>query len=111
MWKYYSILANTIEASNEISAGTEEEVELRACSIYAVEKMRVIEYKITKAGRAELFYIFLFHLCGAILNFTCMEVFFFSLYLFSNSKLFPSKYCVTHSLYMYVCCYLTTVYV
>ncbi|KAK3416532.1 hypothetical protein EUGRSUZ_H02297 [Eucalyptus grandis] len=38
--KYSSALMNTIEANNEIVSGTEEEVELRACSVYAVEKMR-----------------------------------------------------------------------
>ncbi|MBA0812542.1 hypothetical protein Gohar_026506 [Gossypium harknessii] len=38
--KYSSTLANAIQASSEIGAGTEEEVELRACSIFAVEKMR-----------------------------------------------------------------------
>ncbi|KAK9135326.1 hypothetical protein Syun_014656 [Stephania yunnanensis] len=38
--KYSSSLAGKIEANKEIDSGTEEEVELRACSIYAVEKMR-----------------------------------------------------------------------
>lgn len=38
--KYSPKLANKIEANNEIVPGSEEEVELRACSIYAVEKMR-----------------------------------------------------------------------
>lgn len=38
--KYSSTLANIIDANNEIGSGSEEEVELRACSIYAVEKMR-----------------------------------------------------------------------
>ncbi|PPR80971.1 hypothetical protein GOBAR_AA39744 [Gossypium barbadense] len=38
--KYSSTLENAIRASSEIGAGTEEEVELRACSIFAVEKMR-----------------------------------------------------------------------
>ncbi|POO00731.1 putative Queuosine, Q, salvage protein family [Trema orientale] len=38
--KYSSILANKIEADSEIGPGSEEEVELRACSIHAVEKMR-----------------------------------------------------------------------
>lgn len=38
--KYSPTLASTIEASGEIGPGTEEEVELRACSVYAVEKMR-----------------------------------------------------------------------
>lgn len=38
--KYSSTLASTIEANSQIVAGSEEEVELRACSIYAVEKMK-----------------------------------------------------------------------
>lgn len=38
--KYSSTLAKLIEANNEIDSGSEEEVELRACSIYAVEKMK-----------------------------------------------------------------------
>lgn len=38
--RYSLALANRIEANKEIGSGSEEEVELRACSIYAVEKMR-----------------------------------------------------------------------
>nr|GMC67955.1 UPF0553 protein-like [Ipomoea batatas] len=38
--KYSSSLANIIETNSEIGSGSEEEVELRACSVYAVEKMR-----------------------------------------------------------------------
>ncbi|GMN34387.1 hypothetical protein TIFTF001_004655 [Ficus carica] len=38
--KYSPTLTNKIEANVEIIPGSEEEVELRACSIYAVEKMR-----------------------------------------------------------------------
>lgn len=38
--RYSTDLANIIEANREIGSGSEEEVELRACSIYAVEKMR-----------------------------------------------------------------------
>ncbi|GFY93739.1 hypothetical protein Acr_09g0001850 [Actinidia rufa] len=38
--KYSSSLAGTIETNGEISSGSEEEVELRACTICAVEKMR-----------------------------------------------------------------------
>lgn len=38
--RYSSDLASIIEANREIGSGSEEEVELRACSIYAVEKMR-----------------------------------------------------------------------
>ncbi|XP_027361831.1 queuosine salvage protein-like isoform X2 [Abrus precatorius] len=47
--KYSSTLASIIEASGEIGPGTEEEVELRACSIHAVEKMRELISK--KSGR------------------------------------------------------------
>ncbi|KAI9165480.1 hypothetical protein LWI28_014857 [Acer negundo] len=38
--KYSSNLSSAIETNSEIVSGSEEEVELRACSIYAVEKMR-----------------------------------------------------------------------
>ncbi|KAM1091365.1 hypothetical protein FF1_018858 [Malus domestica] len=38
--KYSATLASAIEANSQIVAGSEEEVELRACSIYAVEKMK-----------------------------------------------------------------------
>ncbi|KAL6277542.1 UPF0553 protein-like [Prunus yedoensis var. nudiflora] len=38
--KYSATLASMIEANSQIDAGSEEEVELRACSIYAVEKMK-----------------------------------------------------------------------
>ncbi|KAK9678476.1 hypothetical protein RND81_11G214000 [Saponaria officinalis] len=37
---YSSALANIVESNTEIGSGTEEEVELRACSIHAVEKIR-----------------------------------------------------------------------
>lgn len=47
--KFSPKLASTIEASGEICPGTEEEVELRACSIHAVEKMR--ELISVKSGR------------------------------------------------------------
>ncbi|KAF1874932.1 hypothetical protein Lal_00007548 [Lupinus albus] len=50
--KYSPTLAGTIEAGGEIGAGTEEEVELRACSIDAVEKMR--ELISVKSGRQVL---------------------------------------------------------
>ncbi|XP_022739755.1 queuosine salvage protein-like isoform X2 [Durio zibethinus] len=50
--KYSSTLASTIEANSEIGAGSEEEVELRACSIYAVEKMR--ELLSIKSGKEVL---------------------------------------------------------
>ena len=47
--KYSSILADKIEADSEICPGSEEEVELRACSIYAVEKIK--ELISIKSGR------------------------------------------------------------
>ncbi|KAB5547889.1 hypothetical protein DKX38_011295 [Salix brachista] len=47
--KYSSALASIIESNKEIASGSEEEVELRACSIYAVEKMRdLISVKLGK---------------------------------------------------------------
>ncbi|KAK9112154.1 hypothetical protein Scep_019673 [Stephania cephalantha] len=53
--KYSSSLAGKIEANKEIGSGTEEEVELRACSIYAVEKMRdLIKMKSGKQSGALL---------------------------------------------------------
>ncbi|XP_024017687.1 queuosine salvage protein [Morus notabilis] len=50
--KYSPTLTNKIEADEEILPGTEEEVELRACSIHAVEKMR--ELINTKSGKQVL---------------------------------------------------------
>ncbi|KAK4262389.1 hypothetical protein QN277_027955 [Acacia crassicarpa] len=50
--KYSPKLASTIESSGEINPGTEEEVELRACSVHAVEKMR--ELMSVKSGRQVL---------------------------------------------------------
>lgn len=38
--KYSTNLTDKIEADKEIGPGSEEEVELRACSIHAVEKIR-----------------------------------------------------------------------
>ncbi|XXG63907.1 hypothetical protein AAC387_Pa05g1993 [Persea americana] len=38
--RYSSDLAGAIDANAEISSGSEEEVEIRACTIYAVEKMK-----------------------------------------------------------------------
>ncbi|KAJ6916428.1 hypothetical protein NC652_018971 [Populus alba x Populus x berolinensis] len=50
--KYSSTLASIIESNKEIVSGSEEEVELRACSIYAVEKMRdLISVKLGKQGK------------------------------------------------------------
>ncbi|KAG5069960.1 hypothetical protein AAZX31_01G179900 [Glycine max] len=50
--KFSPTLASTIEARGEIGPGTEEEVELRACSVHAVEKMR--ELISVKSGRQVL---------------------------------------------------------
>ena len=53
--KYSSALSNSIDSKKEIGAGTEEEVELRACTIHAVEKMReLIE---TKFGKKVYYFI------------------------------------------------------
>ncbi|XVE82915.1 hypothetical protein DITRI_Ditri16bG0043500 [Diplodiscus trichospermus] len=84
--KYSSTLANTIKASSEIGAGTEEEVELRACSIYAVEKMR--ELLSIKSGKqvGQNCYMYSYVKCRAILNLLCMDS--FSLYLFSDCEFF-----------------------
>lgn len=38
-------LASSIKCQSEIGSGTEEEVELRACSVYAVEKIRELLHK------------------------------------------------------------------
>lgn len=38
-------LASSINCQSEIGSGTEEEVELRACSVYAVEKIRELLHK------------------------------------------------------------------
>ncbi|KAG9440486.1 hypothetical protein H6P81_020651 [Aristolochia fimbriata] len=47
--RYSPALATTIDGNSEIGSGTEEEVEIRACSVYAVEKMKeLIEAKIGK---------------------------------------------------------------
>lgn len=60
--KYSSNLAKLIEANSEIVPGSEEEVELRACSIYAVERMKeLISLKAGKqVGRRSPFYYHLF---------------------------------------------------
>lgn len=47
--KYSAALAGTIEANGEIGSGSEEEVELRTCSVCAVEKMRELIQK--KSGK------------------------------------------------------------
>ncbi|KAK4346654.1 hypothetical protein RND71_032993 [Anisodus tanguticus] len=45
--RYSSSLANIIKKNTEIVSGSEEEVELRACSVYAVEKMKELISKKT----------------------------------------------------------------
>ena len=62
--KYSSTFANTIEASSEIGAGTEEEVELQACSIYAVEKMR--ELLSIKSGKqvGQNYFMYFYFICA-----------------------------------------------
>ncbi|KAH7852572.1 hypothetical protein Vadar_026529 [Vaccinium darrowii] len=50
--KYSAALAGTIEANGEIGSGSEEEVELRTCSVCAVEKMRELIQK--KSGKQVL---------------------------------------------------------
>ncbi|XP_068655214.1 uncharacterized protein [Aristolochia californica] len=47
--RYSPALATMIDGNTEIVSGTEEEVEIRACSVYAVEKMKdLIKSKIGK---------------------------------------------------------------
>ncbi|KAK3020805.1 hypothetical protein RJ639_047677 [Escallonia herrerae] len=50
--RYSSALASSIQSNCELGSGSEEEVELRACSIYAVEKMRELICK--KSGKQVL---------------------------------------------------------
>ncbi|XP_020518173.1 UPF0553 protein isoform X2 [Amborella trichopoda] len=50
--RYSSSLAKTIDANMEISAGSEEEVEIRACTIYAVENIKDLLSK--KVGKQVL---------------------------------------------------------
>lgn len=54
--KYSSALCNMVDSGMEIVPGSEEEVELRACTIHAVEKMReLINSKFGKQVRLNLF--------------------------------------------------------
>lgn len=54
--KYSSALCNMVDSDMEIVPGSEEEVELRACTIHAVEKMReLIKSKFDKQVRLNLF--------------------------------------------------------
>lgn len=45
--RYRSSLDNIIKKNTEIVSGSEEEVELRACSVYAVEKIKELISKKT----------------------------------------------------------------
>lgn len=57
--RYSSDLAGTIDANAEISSGSEEEVEIRACTIYAVEKMKdLIKAKFGKQVYSIFSYLF-----------------------------------------------------
>ena len=67
--KYSPRLASTIENSNEIIPGNEEEVELRACSVHAVEKIR--ELMSVKSGRQASS-----SLCRRAFIFPCMLFYF-----------------------------------
>lgn len=63
--KYSSALSNTIDSKKEIGSGSEEEVEIRACTIHAVEKMReLIETKFGKKVIPYLALITMFLLSG-----------------------------------------------
>ncbi|KAH7546385.1 hypothetical protein FEM48_Zijuj01G0194900 [Ziziphus jujuba var. spinosa] len=57
MLKYSSKLAKLIVANNEIDSGSEEEVKLWTCSIYAVERMK--EFISKKSGKQVLLVYFL----------------------------------------------------
>ncbi|KAL0332327.1 UNVERIFIED_CONTAM: Queuosine salvage protein [Sesamum calycinum] len=55
--KFSPSLANMIESNREISSGSEEEVELRACSVHAVEEIRELINR--KSGKQVIFYCFI----------------------------------------------------
>lgn len=74
--KFSPTLASTIEASGEICPGTEEEVELRACSIHAVEKMR--ELISVKSGTPVSYFPWSYLLL-IVPHVQCIEFFFWSL--------------------------------
>ncbi|GFP90271.1 upf0553 protein [Phtheirospermum japonicum] len=52
--KFSPSLTNIIESNRELSSGSEEEVELRACSVHAVEEIRELIHK--KSGKQVKFY-------------------------------------------------------
>lgn len=103
--KYSSTLASIIEARSEIGAGTEEEVELRACSIYAVEKIReLLSKKSGKQVEQNYFMYFISFVWSTFqfMNLACMEVFLFLFICFLILNSFPSKYYATATLNMSV---------
>lgn len=53
--KYSPSLSNVIESNREINSGSEEEIELRACSIHAVEEIRELIRR--KTGNQVEFYM------------------------------------------------------
>jgi Potential Queuosine, Q, salvage protein family len=61
--KYSLALCNMVDSDKEIVPGSEEEVELRACTIHAVEKMReLINRKFDKQVKAKFVSVLLFDL-------------------------------------------------
>ena len=112
--RYSSTLASTIEANSEIGPGSEEEVELRACSVHAVEKMReLISLKLGKP----VWLIFLFTVIFSLSSFICAHgrfLFscpklkmpsirvFFSFFLSNFSILFPLLFFLLMFLYFHV---------
>lgn len=57
--RYSSSVASIIKKNTEITSGSDEEVELRACSVYAVEQMKDLISKKTgkQVGLAHCYYI------------------------------------------------------
>lgn len=55
--KFSPSLADMIESNREISSGSEEEVELRACSVHAVEEIRELIRR--KSGKQVILYCFI----------------------------------------------------
>lgn len=114
--RYSSTLASTIEANSEIGPGSEEEVELRACSVHAVEKMReLISMKLGKP----VWLIFLFTAVSSLSSFICtwkiffscpklkmlsIHVFFFPILVFFSPTIFPS-YVLIFPLCLLLCCH------
>lgn len=69
--KFSPSLANMIESNIEIISGSEEEVELRACSVHAVEEIRELIHR--KSGKQVKFCCLILQLrCRAISDVTSM---------------------------------------